>query len=91
MESISFKRIIIFVLIGAGLGGLFTSWLAPKVIAWYFDPPAQFGVNCKSSIEWALSRFQWSQFIGTLVGITLGFVAAFMLRSKNTEIENTQV
>lgn len=58
------------------LGGFLAVWLAPKVIAWYFDPPAQFGFNCRAPIEWALAKMQYSLLAGILAGAVLGIVLA---------------
>jgi hypothetical protein len=62
--------------IGALFGAVLTTWLAPKVIVWYFEPPAQYGFNCKAPIEWSLQHFQITQLVGifggALIGLTLG-------------------
>lgn len=55
-------------------GGLFTSYTAPKFLTWYFDPPAQFGINCVAPIEWALTRLLWAQFTGIFMGAVIGLL-----------------
>jgi len=72
--------------IGATLGALLTTWLAPKVIAWYFNPPAQFGFNCVAPIEWALLRLQWAQVAGIGMGGIVGILAYFFLYKKRSEM-----
>ena len=46
------------------LGALLSSYLGPKAIAWYFDPPVDIGVNCRSAVEWAMARLQLAQMAG---------------------------
>jgi len=71
--------------LGALIGGLLATWLAPKAIAWYFDPPVSFGVTCKAPIEWALRRLQWSQLIGIIAGGTAGLVLYFLVFKRKKE------
>lgn len=57
---------------GALLGAFLTSWLAPKVIAWYFDPPVNIGVNCRNATEWSMRKLQLAQSVGLGAGAILG-------------------
>ncbi len=68
--------------IGALFGGGLSSWLAPKMIAWYFNPPVQFGVSCVESIQWALKRLQWAQVIGVAVGALAALVLYIAVRRR---------
>lgn len=68
------SRTLWLVVSGALLGAVLTTWLAPKVIAWYFEPPAQYGFNCRAPIEWSLQHMQISQIVGIVVGAILGLV-----------------
>lgn len=71
------------------LGSFLMTWIAPKVIAWYFEPPAQPGAfSCKAPIEWALSRYQLAQIYGSLGGAALGLVLFFVLlhRAKSRQV-----
>jgi len=79
------KTWIWLLLAGAFLGNVLVTWLAPKVIAWYFEPPAQFGFNCVAPIEWALTRMKWSQAVGSAVGGIIGVVLYFMTARKRQE------
>ena len=72
MESQQTKRALWMTVVGALLGGLLTTWLAPKMIAWYFAPPAQLGFNCAEPITWALGKLQVAQAIGILGGAAIG-------------------
>ncbi len=76
------------VVTGAFVGGVTTTWLAPKVIAWYFNPPAQFGFNCVAPIEWALTRLQWAQAIGTVAGAVLGLMLYLAFAKRRQQEPN---
>ncbi|MEO5668526.1 MAG: hypothetical protein ABIR96_10740 [Bdellovibrionota bacterium] len=68
--------------IGALLGALVASWLAPKGIAWYFDPPVNIGVNCKAATEWSMSRLLIAQFWGLVIGTVASLAIATLLRKR---------
>lgn len=63
--------------VGALIGGLLSTWLAPKAISWYFNPPAQMGFNCSQPIDWALGKLQLAQFFGILIGAGAGIAVFF--------------
>ena len=69
---------------GALVGELLFSWIAPKVIAWWFNPPVQFGINCVEPIQWALKRLQWAQLVGLLAGAISGLVLYLMFRRRGS-------
>jgi hypothetical protein len=81
------KKTLRLAAIGCLLGGIATTWLAPKAIAWYFTPPIEMAINCKVPIEWALHKLQMAQLIGTVGGgilfAGLGFTA---FKSKSKEL-----
>jgi hypothetical protein len=69
------KHAVYSTLGGAILGAALTAWLAPGVIAWYFNPPVEMGsFSCTAPIGWALKRLQWAQLWGVVVGGVLGAV-----------------
>ena len=69
------KHALYFALGGAILVAALTAWLAPGVIAWYFNPPVEMGgFSCTAPIAWALKRLQWAQLWGVIVGGILGLV-----------------
>jgi len=72
---------------GALLGALLASWLAPKGIAWYFDPPVDIGVNCKQATEWSMSRLLIAQFWGFVFGMIATLAMLFIFRRKNNKID----
>lgn len=74
MEQIQQKKSWVgkSVSIGALIGGILTTWLAPSVITWWFTPPAYIAINCNEPIAWALHRLQWTQLGGVLLGGIIG-------------------
>jgi hypothetical protein len=69
------KHAVYFALGGAMLVAALTAWLAPGMIAWYFNPPVEMGgFSCTPPITWALKRLQWAQLWGFVVGGVLGVV-----------------
>ncbi len=83
IEKSATKKVLTWMVVGGAIGAVLSSWLAPKVIAWYFDPPVNIGVNCREATEWAMTRLQTAQFWGTLVGAFLPLIlAVFVFRSE---------
>jgi hypothetical protein len=83
------KRALSFALGGALLGIALTTWLAPGMIAWYFNPPVETGgFSCNAAIAWALRRLQSAQLWGIGVGGVLGLVVyGFVQRRRNKNQE----
>ena len=74
MDEIRRKKILHGTVFFALVGALLSSYVGPKVIAWYFDPPVNIGVNCRSAVEWSMTRLQVTQFCGLCVGLVVGLV-----------------
>jgi hypothetical protein len=69
------KHALYFALGGALIGIALATWLAPGMIAWYFNPPVEMGgFSCTAPIQWALRRLQAAQLWGVAVGGVLGLV-----------------
>lgn len=72
----------------AGLGGLvgalLFAWFSPKVIEWYFSPPAELALSCKPAVQWAIDSYRKAVLAGAIVGSVLSvlFLLAFGLRSR---------
>jgi hypothetical protein len=81
MDEARRKKILHGTAFFALLGALLSSYLGPKVIAWYFDPPVNIGVNCRSAVEWSMSRLQATQFVGLVVGLVAG-LTFMVLRTR---------
>ncbi len=61
------------------IGALLSTYIAPKIIAWYFDPPVDIGVNCRSAVEWSMSKLQLTQFCGLAAGFLIGLTLMIMV------------
>ena len=85
------KKTIRMAAIGSILGGITTSWLAPKAIAWYFTPPIEMALNCKAPIEWALHKLQLAQLFGTVAGAILFVLLSFTIFKEKTDTQFPEV
>ena len=79
MDTHGKKSALWLTVVGSLIGAVLSTWLAPKMIAWYFTPPAQMGFNCVDPIQWALGKLQVAQAFGILLGAALGLAACFGL------------
>lgn len=77
MDATTKKSALWLTMIGSLVGAVLSTWLAPKMIAWYFTPPAQMGFNCVDPIQWALGKLQFAQVLGIILGAVLGFTIFF--------------
>ena len=54
------------------VGSLAALWVAPKMIAWYFETPVSTGFNCRPATEWAMEKLRWAQVSGLVIGGIVG-------------------
>jgi hypothetical protein len=81
------KHVLYFALGGALIGLVLTTWLAPGMIAWYFNPPVEMGgFSCTAPIAWALKRLQWAQLWGVVVGAVLGLVVYGVVQRRRVRM-----
>ena len=85
------KKTIRMAAIGSILGGIATSWLAPKAIAWYFTPPIEMALNCKAPIEWALHKLQLAQLFGNDAGAILFVLLSLTIFKEKTDTQFPEV
>jgi hypothetical protein len=84
------KAMVRMATVGSVVGGLMTSWLAPKAIAWYFKPPVEMPVNCTIPIEWALHKLQLAQLFGTIGGGVIFLLLSLMFfKGKGENLPET--
>ena len=76
------KSIFRSLLIGGALAEILVTWLGPKYIVWFFEPPVQFGISCREPLTWALGRMQTLQIGALVVGAILGVVVLFSFRKR---------
>ena len=81
----SFNTHITTILLFGLVGAFLASWIAPKAISWYFDPPVNIGFNCGEATAWSMSRLQLSQLVGLGIGCVGGL--AWTIRSARRRNE----
>ncbi len=84
------KRTVICVLSFALILGIVASWLAPKVIAYWYAPPVPSGAasafNCTDAVTWAMNKLVWTQIIGSAGGAILGLVVGILLGRRTRTV-----
>src|SRR5882672_9341153 len=82
------KRILIFAVFGALLGAVSSSWIGPKVIGWWFQPPVNVPVDCTNALQsnalGAMERLIKVQVIGLCSGLVAGLIASFIFRNRRS-------
>ena len=76
------KRFFRYFSYGALLGAIVASYLAPRAIGWYFQPPVEMGVNCRLAAEYAMNRLQWAHILGAGVGALIGIFLTIAFRKR---------
>jgi hypothetical protein len=90
-QELLMKHALYFALGGALIGIALTTWLAPGMIAWYFNPPVEMGgFSCTAPIQWALRRLQGAQLWGVVVGGALGLVTygVVQVRHRRKQVQS---
>jgi hypothetical protein len=73
------------ILVGGAVVEILVSWLAPRSIVWYFQPPVQTEFSCTEPIGWALARMQTVQLIGLVFGALLGVIVYYLMRRRSAQ------
>ncbi|HTO97836.1 MAG TPA: hypothetical protein VMK66_12385 [Myxococcales bacterium] len=80
------KRFSVFALLFALIFGLLATWLGPKFITYWYQPPVAAGAasafHCTEAVEWALGKLVLTQVVGSIFGLLVGIVLAALLRPK---------
>jgi F0F1-type ATP synthase assembly protein I len=74
------RRVLTSICVGALVGIILTTWLGPRILTWWFTPPA--GVmltNASEAVRWGMDRLVHAQVISLLIGALLGLVAGVLL------------
>src|SRR5436853_5205699 len=67
------RRVTTTTLICALIFGLLSTWLGPKMIAYWYTPPVPAGAfNCTDAVQWAMNKLVVTQVIGTFIGVVVG-------------------
>jgi hypothetical protein len=76
------KSVFRAILIGGAIAEILVTWLGPKYIVWFFEPPVQFGISCREPLTWALGRMQMAQIIALGLGAAFGLITLLMFRRR---------
>ena len=76
------KRTAISALVAALVFGLLSTWLGPKMIAYYYDPPVPTPMNCTPAVTWAMQKLVMTQLVGTIGGAVIGLVIGILLARR---------
>ncbi len=77
------KSYLRWTLFGLLFGALLSSWLSPRMIGWYFEPPVNIGLNCRPATEWAMRKLQIAQLFGMGIGAVLTLFLRSLFRKKS--------
>jgi|GEM_PF-1039853 len=82
------KRIAISVLATAFAFSLLATWLGPRVIVWYFTPPAGMAMtfNAGQAVQWGMDRLIEAQLTGAVVGALIALVVSFILVRRKSRL-----
>ena len=81
------RRVSISALVSALVFGILSTWLAPRLITYWYAPPVPAGAsvafNCTDAVAWAMRKLVWTQIIGSIFGALLGVVIGILLSRRN--------
>jgi hypothetical protein len=78
------RRYGIFSLLSALVLLLLVTWLGPKYLVWWFQPPVPQPISCNEAVAWGMRKLVETQIYGLLLGIVGGALLAFFTRKKTT-------
>ena len=78
---------ILFVLSGAFVGTVISSFLAPRLIHWYFQSPVAI-VDCSPATQWAMMRLLYAQVVGAIVGAVIFSALIYWFIKRRSEKQN---
>jgi hypothetical protein len=76
------KRTAIISLVCGLVFGLAATLLGPKLITYWYQPPAPHAFDCTAQVQWGLYRLVWTQFIATGIGLLVGIIVALLLHNR---------
>jgi len=80
------KRVTIAALVSALVFGILSTWLGPKMIAYWYAPPVPSGAavafNCTDAVTWAMNKLVLTQIAGSLVGAVIGVVIGVLIARR---------
>jgi hypothetical protein len=79
------KKFFYTCLFSALLFSTLTALFSPKAITWYFTPPADMVISCRSAVEWGIDAYRQSVLIGAMVGAIVGAAVYHFFTKKKLE------
>lgn len=76
------RRTLIEAIVGAFLGFVGWNFVGPRVISWWYMPPASEALSCASSVDLALSQFVFMGLVITAISAATVAIAMFLIRRK---------
>src|SRR5439155_26047866 len=77
------RRVTITTLICALIFGLLTTWLGPRMIAYWYTPPVpEWACNFTVGARGAMSELVLTQIIGTCMGVVVGIILGIFMGTK---------
>lgn len=80
------KRSLNFALICSIVFGLLATWLAPKLISYWYAPPEVSGAsnvpNCTPYVTAAMHNLVVTQIVGTALGLVIGLLIGIAMRPR---------
>jgi hypothetical protein len=78
------KRTVIWMVVGAIVAVVLTTWLAPTALAWWFRPPAgqSMILNADEAVHWGMNQLIRAQLIALVGGALLGLLVGILTRPR---------
>ena len=76
------RRTLIEAIVGAFLGFVGWNFVGPRIISWWYMPPASEALSCASSVDLALSQFVFVGLVVTAISATAVALMMFLIRQK---------
>jgi formate/nitrite transporter FocA (FNT family) len=81
------KKLMWTLIAGGLIGAVLFAWLSPYIIVWYFSPPADLGISCKSAVEWAIETYRKVMFTGVLLGVIVSSILFFAFVKRGSSAQ----
>ncbi len=88
----TFKKLLIYMLVGADLGAVAASFIAPGLISWYNDPgmAVTVNVNAATFAKKVTASLLEAQLVGAIIGaVVLLVLGIFLSRSGTRKLATT--
>lgn len=76
------RRTLIEAVVGAFIGFAGWNFVGPKIISWWYQPPASEALSCSSSVDLALSQFVFTGLVITVISAVAAALLMFFVRRK---------